>query len=365
MWSPEEKEKLLSDAEKVIGESVQPGFQKLSRELIHLKQFAPRQIGIGSLPGGQEYYDYLLRHHTSTDMDAEEIYRLGLSELEKIQAEMRTVFDQLGYPQDESLPALYQRVARDGGTLTGSEVFAEYERLIRLAETGSAPLFSLSPSSKVIVQADAMGGFYIPPSMDGSRPGIFYASKEGATPYYIIPTLTYHETIPGHHTQMALVGELGMPLFQSVASFNGYVEGWALYAEKLMAESGVYDNDPYGHLGYLQYAARRAARLVIDTGIHSKGWDFEKAYTFMVENTGMSERDSQYEAARMAVMPGQAVSYYIGYKKILELREKANVALGEKLDLREFHDAILRTGPAPLSVLEQEVDRYISENKGG
>ena len=361
---PEEKEGLLSGAEKLIGDSVQPGFQKLSRELTRLKQFAPSQIGIGSLPDGQEYYDYLLRHHTSTDMDAEEIHQLGLSELEKIHTEMRSVFNQLGYPQDESLPVLYQRVARDGGTLTGSEVFTEYDRLIRSVETESAPLFNLSPSSKVVVQADALGGFYIPPSMDGSRPGVFYASNDGATPYYIIPTLTYHETIPGHHTQMALVGELGMPLFQSVASFNGYVEGWALYAEKLMAESGAYNYDPYGQLGYLQYAARRAARLVIDTGIHSKGWNFEKAYTFMVENTGMSERESQYEAARMAVIPGQAVSYYIGFLKILELREKAKVELGEKFDLRKFHDSVLRTGPAPLSVLEREVDRYISENIG-
>lgn len=362
--SPEEKEKLLSDAEKSIENSIQPGFQKLSRELIRLKQFAPRQIGIGSLPGGQEYYDYLLRHHTSTDMTAESIHQLGLSELEKIHAEMRTIFDQLGYPQDETLPALYQRIALDGGTLTGSEVFTEYDRLIRSAETGSAPLFNLSPSAKVIVQADVIGGFYIPPSMDGSRPGVFYASNEDATPYYIIPTLTYHETIPGHHTQMALVGELGMPLFQSVASFNGYVEGWALYAEKLMAESGVYDNDSYGYLGYLQYAARRAARLVIDTGIHTKSWNFEKAYSFMVGNTGMSERESQYEAARMAVMPGQAVSYYIGYLKILELRERAKVELGDKFDLRTFHDAVLRTGPGPLFVLEHEVDRYISENIG-
>jgi uncharacterized protein (DUF885 family) len=159
--------------------------------------------------------------------------------------------------------------------------------------------------------------------------------------------------------QLALVGELGMPLFQTVAGFNGYVEGWALYAEKLMAENGVYDDDPYGYLGYLQFAARRAARLVIDTGIHTQGWNMDKATRFMVENTGMGERDSQFEAARMAVMPGQAVSYYIGYLKIMELREKARTALGKKFDLRTFHDLILSLGPVPLSVLEYTVEDFI------
>jgi uncharacterized protein (DUF885 family) len=154
-----------------------------------------------------------------------------------------------------------------------------------------------------------------------------------------------------------------MPLFQSAASFNGYTEGWALYAEKLMAESGVYENDPYGYLGYLQYAARRAARLVIDTGIHTKGWEFDQATRFMVDNTGMGERESQYEAARMAVMPGQAVSYYIGYLKILELREKARTALGDKFDLRSFHDVVLSLGPVPLSVLEHAVDDYIEKTR--
>ncbi len=357
--TPDEKQLLLGEAEAVIRDSVQPGFQSLVDELQSLKTSAPRQIGIGSLSDGQDYYAHLLRHHTSTEMSAEEIHRLGLSELEKIQAEMRQVFITLGYPEDESLPELYRRAARDGGILEGREVYDAYVRKIDEAKTETAPLFSRVPSADVVVQPDPIGGFYMPPSMDGSRPGIFYASTGGSTPSYVIPTLVYHETVPGHHTQLALVGELGMPLFQSVASFNGYVEGWALYAEKLMAEKGVYNDDPYGYLGYLQFAARRAARLVIDTGIHTQGWEMDKATRFMVENTGMGERDSQFEAARMAVMPGQAVSYYIGYLKIMELREKARAALGEKFDLRTFHDLILGLGPVPLSVLENAVDDFI------
>ncbi len=312
--TPAEKESLFGEAEAVIRDSVQPGFQNLVDELETLKQSAPRQIGLGSLPDGKEYYAYLLRHHTSTEMSAEDIHQLGLSELEKIHAEMRRVFTSLGYPEEENLPELYQRAARDGGILEGSEVYDAYLQVrSRKRKPKPRPLFSRVPKADVIVQPDPIGGFYMPPSMDGSRPGIFYASTGGSTPKYVIPTLVYHETIPGHHTQLALVGELGLPLFQTVASFNGYVEGWALYAEKLMAENGVYDDDPYGYLGYLQFAARRAARLVIDTGIHTKGWNIDEATRFMVENTGMGERDSKFEAARMAVMPGQAVSYYIGY----------------------------------------------------
>lgn len=357
--TPEEKQLLLGEAEAVIRDSVQPGFQSLVNELRSLKTSAPRQTGIGSLPDGKDYYAHLLRHHTSSEMSAEEIHRLGLSELEKIQAEMRQVFDTMGYPELESLPELYRRAARDGGIFEGKEVYDAYVRKIDEAKTETASLFSRVPAADVIVQPDPIGGFYMPPAMDGSRPGIFYASTGGSTPGYVIPTLVYHETVPGHHMQLALVGELGMPLFQTVAGFNGYVEGWALYAEKLMAENGVYDHDPYGYLGYLQFAARRAARLVIDTGIHTQGWDMDKATRFMVENTGMGERDSQFEAARMAVMPGQAVSYYIGYLKIMELREKARTALGEKFDQRTFHDLILSLGPVPLSVLEYTVEDFI------
>jgi uncharacterized protein (DUF885 family) len=360
---PAEQETLLTETRKTVEDSVQPGFQRLVDELIRLKKDAPQGIGVGSHPDGIAYYTYLLRHHTSTDLSAEEIHQIGLDELDKIHAEMQQVSDRLGYPEDESLPDLYDRVARDGGVLSGDLVYKEFNKKIEQTKTASASYFNLYPKADVVVQPDPIGGYYIPPSLDGSRPGIFYAQTEGSIPYYVIPTLTYHETIPGHHTELALVGELGMPLFQSAASFNGYTEGWALYAEKLMAESGVYENDPYGYLGYLQYAARRAARLVIDTGIHTKGWEFDQATRFMVDNTGMGERESQYEAARMAVMPGQAVSYYIGCLKILELREKARTALGDKFDIRDFHNVVLSLGPVPLSVLEHAVDDYIEKTR--
>jgi uncharacterized protein (DUF885 family) len=220
--TPEDQDELLAEVEQVTRNSVQTGFQKLRDELIRLKKDAPKQIGVGTHPGGREYYTYLLRHHSSTEVSAEEIHQLGLDELQKIHTEMGKVFDQLNYPPGESLPANYGRVAREGGILSGSRVFDEFNSKIKEAKTDAASFFNLYPESDVIVQPDPIGGFYIPPALDGSRPGIFYAQTEGSIPYYIIPTLTYHETIPGHHTELALVGELGMPLFQSVASFNGY-----------------------------------------------------------------------------------------------------------------------------------------------
>lgn len=359
--TPADQQEVLAEAEAIIKNSVQPAYLDLAKFMEELKGLAPSRIGVGTLPGGEAYYSYTLRHHTSTELGAAEIHQLGLSELEKIHSEMSEIFDQLEYPQDESLPRLYQRVAADGGYYSGDQIFEKYRELIQDASALAAPLFNHFPASDVIVQPDAFGGYYMPPAMDGSRPGVFYATNSGKQPYYAMPTLAYHEAIPGHHTQMALVGELRLPLFQTVASFTGYVEGWALYAERLMAENNAYDQDPYGYLGYLQFSARRAARLVIDTGIHSKGWDFEKAVEFMIENTGMERRECEYEAARMSVWPGQAVSYYIGYLKIMQLRETAMETLGDRFDIREFHDAVLDLGPAPLSVLESVVNDYIKQ----
>lgn len=358
---PVEQQRVLAEAEEIIKNSVQPAYLDLAKFMEKLKDSAPSEIGVGTLPGGETFYSYTLRHHTSTDLDAAEIHQLGLDELEKIHAEMRLVFDQLCYPQDESLPRLYQRVEVDGGTYRGDQIFERFRELIESAKVQAAPLFDHYPITGVIVQPDAFGGYYTPPAMDGSRPGVFYATNTGIQPWYSMPTLAYHEAIPGHHTQMALVGELHLPLFQTIASFNGYVEGWALYAERLMAENGAYKQDSYGYLGYLQFAARRAARLVIDTGIHSKGWNFEKAVNFMVDNTGMEQRECEYEAARIAVWPGQAVSYYIGYLKIMGLREVAMETLGDHFDIKEFHDAVLDLGPAPLNVLEDAVDDYLTQ----
>jgi uncharacterized protein (DUF885 family) len=183
---------------------------------------------------------------------------------------------------------------------------------------------------------------------------VFYAPASGSLPRFTAPTLAYHEGLPGHHFQIALAGEQDLPLFRNVAGFNGYAEGWALYAERLAWELGWYDDDPYGNLGRLQYEAYRAARLVVDTGIHAKRWTFEQAVDFMSETAGLDS--PRGEVARYIVYPGQATSYYVGYLKILELRQKAQDQLGDRFDLKAFHNLILSCGSVPLDVLERIVE---------
>jgi uncharacterized protein (DUF885 family) len=279
---------------------------------------------------------------------------------------MREIFDQLGYPQDESIPALFTRVAQDSGYASGAEIVQGYEDIISAADQNITSVFDLRPSIGVIVVGGPTGGYYNPPAVDGSRPGMFYAQNTGRVPKYSMPTLAYHEAIPGHHTQIAIAQQLDLPSFRKGSDFTAYVEGWALYAERLAYELGFYDGDPYGNLGRLQAEAFRAARLVVDTGLHAKKWTFAQAVDFMVENTGMSENMMQGEVSRYISLPGQATAYYIGFTKILELRQLAMDKLGDQFDLKEFHNVILGNGAMPLDILEQVVNNYIqSKLEGG
>ncbi|MCK5326754.1 MAG: DUF885 domain-containing protein, partial [Woeseiaceae bacterium] len=221
--------------------------------------------------------------------------------------------------------------------------------------------FDIFPSADVIVLPDPFGGFYIGPSFDGTRPGAFYAGTANDEPYFRMPSLTYHESIPGHHTQIAIAMEQNVPAFRKIVHFTAFVEGWALYAERLAFDLGWYDNDPYGDLGRLQYEALRAARLVMDTGIHSLGWSFDDAATFNRENIGWSIGASQGAAARYSVWPGQATAYMVGMLQILRERQRAMDMLGAQFDLKAFHRAVLSNGAVPLTLLDDVVDRYIAE----
>jgi uncharacterized protein (DUF885 family) len=359
-----DKQVLLAAAEKEIADTVIPAYQSLVDYLTQLEKAAPDEPGAWQLPDGEAYYAYILRHYTSTDMSAAEIHELGLRELERIHAEMRAVFDQLGYPQNEDLSTLYGRVAEDGGVVYGDDIVALYDTLIAAAEDRVAAVFDLRPKADVVVIAAPTGGYYVAPAVDGSRPGAFYAADVGAEYKFRMGSLAYHEAVPGHHYQIALGQELNVPSFRKGSDFSGYVEGWALYAERLAWELGLYEGDPYGNLGRLQYEALRAARLVADTGIHSKHWTYEQAVDFMIENTGRGRGGIEYEVARYSVAPGQATSYYVGYAKILELRQRAQEALGDRFDFKEFHNVILGSGAMPLDILEQVVDEYIAAKKG-
>ena len=352
---------LESRALSAVTTSVIPGYQALLSELQFLINSAPPSIGVGQYPRGRQYYAYALRHHTTTDLTAAEVHQLGLSELARLHAEMRLIFDQLGYPDNESIPQLFARVATDGGIIPAASVLTTYEGIIDIAEQRLDAAFDIFPAADVIVRSDPFGGFYISPSFDGTRPGAFYAGTTVDEPWFQMPSLTYHEAVPGHHTQIAIAMEQDVPAFRKLVHVTAFVEGWALYAERLAWELGWYDDDPYANLGRLQYEALRAARLVIDTGMHDLGWSFDEAARFNRDNVGWSLGASQNAAARYSVWPGQATAYMIGMLQILEERQRAMDILGPQFDLKGFHRAVLSNGAVPLSLLGTVVDRYIEQ----
>jgi uncharacterized protein (DUF885 family) len=357
--SQADKQDLLERAEQAIQESVLPAYRALYDYVDELQSKAPADVGYWQYDRGDDYYSYCLAHHTTTGLTAEQIHQTGLDELDRIHAEMRVLFDRLSYPQDESLEQLYARVAADGGSVSGDEIKATYEAIIDEAYLHLDEAFDLLPTTPVIVIGDVVGGFYVSPSLDGTRPGAFYANVSGTEELFGMPTLTYHEAIPGHHLQIALAMEIDLPIVRKLISFTAYAEGWALYAERLVKELGWYDNDIYGDLGRLQAEAFRAARLVVDTGIHSKRWSFDQAVQFMLDNTAQDTLSTRWEVSRYVVWPGQATAYKTGMLKILELRQYAQDQLGDQFDLKQFHNTVLTAGSVPLPVLEQVIhDAY-------
>ncbi len=354
---------LLDRARAAVTSSVTPAYQRLRNQLQNLLNNAPPIIGVGQYPRGSEWYAYALRHHSTTDLTPARVHQLGLDELARIHAEMRLIFDQLGYPQNESLEQLYARVARDGGIIPAADVKSVYEAIIDEAESRLSEAFDIFPAADVIVLPDPAGGFYISPSFDGKRPGAFYAGTDNDQAYFSMRSLTYHESVPGHHTQIAIAMEQDVPAFRKIVGFTGFIEGWALYAERLAHELGWYDGDPYGELGRLQFEALRAARLVMDTGIHSLGWSFDDAAEFNRNNVGASLGSSQGAAGRYSVWPGQATAYLIGMLEILAQRERAMNELGPLFDLKAFHRAVLANGAVPLELLDDVVDRYIDATR--
>ncbi|MGD8397920.1 MAG: DUF885 family protein, partial [Anaerolineae bacterium] len=356
-----DKQALLDAAEAEIEASVVPAFAALEDALVALQSEAPGREGVWQFPDGDGYYRYLLHHFTTTDMTPAEIEALGRQELARVHDEMRAAFAALGYPAGESIPELYARLARDSGTVSGSRAADAYEAILRDAEANLDDAFDLRPRADLVVVAGAQGDYYVSGSLDGTRPGAFYARIDGGgTLAYGMPTLAYHEGVPGHHFQIALAQESDLPLFRNVLVFLGYAEGWALYAEQLAYELGWYDDDPYGNLGRLRDQAFRAARLVVDTGIHERGWTFDEAHAFMVENVGRDPGMLEFEVSRYIAWPGQATAYMVGMLQIQALRRRAMDALGDRFDLKDFHRVVLSNGSMPLEVLERVVDDYIA-----
>jgi uncharacterized protein (DUF885 family) len=355
--SDSNKAQLMSLLLATVERRVLPAYSELAAKMQLLVNQAPQNIGFGQFEGGDEFYDFNLKYFTSSEQTADEIHQLGLQELGRIHAEMRVLFNQLGYPQNESIAQLFNRVDNDGGTIAGEDAVAFYEDIIAEAYTQLPAIFETIPEQQVVVIGGESGGYYISGSDDGVRPGAFYASTVNDLAYTRMPTLAYHEAVPGHHMQIALARELDLPDFRRTINFTSFVEGWGLYAERLAKDLGWYEGDPYGDLGRLQFEAMRAARLVVDTGIHVQGWTYQQADTFHINNVGFPG-----SIARYSVWPGQATAYTTGMLKILELRERAEQQLGEAYDIRSFHSELIGSGSMPTNILERVIDDYIARN---
>lgn len=377
--SVEDKTALQQKVLDEVNKTVYPAYRKLEKYLAQLAAKATGVDGVWKLPDGDKWYAFQLRSNTTTDMTPEEVYQLGVSEVGRIEKEMRTILTGIGIPDTGSVGSILTHFAKDSLFLypenaAGKEqCLKDYQTIIDEIDNNMGDIFDMRPKMGVKVEAvpefkqqGAPGAYYNPPAMDGTRPGIFYANMRSMAeiPKYGMRTLSYHEAIPGHHFQIAIQQELtGVPTFRKVLPFTAYAEGWALYAERLAWEYG-FQKDPYSDLGRLQAEIFRAVRLVVDVGIHHKRWTREQAIDYMIEKTGMPEGDVVAEIERYIVWPGQACAYKVGQLKILQLRDYARTELGDKFNIKEFHNVVLMNGSMPLSILEELVKQYVKEKKG-
>lgn len=376
--SADEQARLLAAAEADIKGYVHPAYQLFIDYLTQLQAKAGTDDGYWALPNGNLAYEQLLKFFTTTNYTADEIHAKGLAEVDRIQNEIMTILAAEGYDVGQGFSVAIEALAADpkfyyeDSDAGRAQILVDYQAILDEVNAGLGDAFRIRPEAGMEVvripefkEKTAPGAYYQQPAIDGSRPGRFYANLYDikATPKYGMRTLAYHEGIPGHHFQIAVAMELeGMPLIRKMAPFTAYIEGWALYSERLAWELG-FQKDPFDNIGRLQAELFRAVRLVVDTGIHHSRWTREQAIDYMKKNTGMSDRDVTAEIERYIVMPGQATAYKVGMMKILELREKAKSALGDKFDLRDFHDVVLKNGAVPLDILETLVDRYIADKK--
>jgi uncharacterized protein (DUF885 family) len=363
--SPERRGALVAEAARLVEAEVYPAWRSAVAFLATQVERAVDDAGLWRFPGGADAYAYHLRRHTTTTLTADQIHEIGLREVARIEAEMDAILRRLGRT-DGSLNARIEQLRKDLSYPLDEQgraaVMGEIDRILRDAHGRAMALFERTPKAPVVAQpyprfreATAAASYSAPP-LDASRPGIFQIPlRPERMTRFGLRTLVYHETVPGHHFQVALDLENTMqPLFRRVRIFGGVTaltEGWALYAERLAAESGWYDDDLEGQLGYLDAQLFRARRLVVDTGLHAKRWTREQAIAYGIEAS---------EVDRYVVNPGQACAYMIGQLQLIELREKTRRALGARFSVQDFHDAVLGAGTLPLGMLEREVDAYIA-----
>lgn len=378
--SDEEKKELTNQVEEEMRKTVFPAYQTLINYFNTLYDKANDDDGVWKFPDGDKFYRYQLKQNTTVDLDPEEIHNIGLSEVARIKKEMWEILIPEGYTDTtQTIGAMVQSINKEDRFLYPNDdngrkqALDEYQRILDDINANLDDAFDIRPKAPLEVkrvpefkEEGSAGAYYNGPAMDGSRGGIFYVNLRDLNEIvkFGMKTLAYHEGIPGHHFQVAIQSEIeNVPIFRTIIGTTAYAEGWALYTERLAWELGFYKNDPFGNLGRLQAEMFRAVRLVVDTGIHHKRWTRQQAIDYMVANTGMTTSEVVTEIERYIVMPGQACAYKIGMLKILELRAKAKSQLGDKFDLREFHNVVLKNGSVPLGLLEEIVDRYIAETK--
>lgn len=374
--SSDQAEDLLAGASNALRGPYKNGFTALIDELERQRRLANGDRGVWSLPDGQRYYQNRIREHTTLELMADEIHSIGLADVARIHQEMRALKDSIGYPGPlreffdfiREDPDNYYEDSDAGREQFLSDARRQVEKIYEVVDG----YFHTLPKALLEVRRVELWrenstsiAFYNRPSEDGSRPGIYYANLAdmASVQKYVFSAITYHESVPGHHFQIALAQELiGLPKFRKYGGYGAFTEGWALYAEQLAKEMGFY-TDPYHDFGRLQNELWRSARLVIDTGIHAMRWTRDEAIEYFRENTPLSEGDIVTEVERFFVNPGQALSYKLGMMKILELRDRARSELGERFDIRDFHNAVIGAGSLPLSVLELQVEKYIAPSK--
>ncbi|MBT41350.1 MAG: DUF885 domain-containing protein [Idiomarina sp.] len=370
-------EALRTEAADVLYKRVMPVYEQIigffESDIENTPEVA---TGMHRFDGGIEFYNAMLKNYTTTDMTADEIHQLGLTEVERLNNEMLKIKDQVGF--DGDLQEFFTFIRTDEQFFypdndEGAQMYIEdSKKYLAFINERLPDYFGILPKADLVVkrvesfrEQDGAAQHYYPGTPDGSRPGIYYAhlSDMTAMPKNEMEAIAYHEGNPGHHMQISIAQELdSVPEFRTQAGFTVYSEGWGLYSEQLAKEMGAYQN-PYSDFGRLITEIWRAVRLVVDTGMHAKGWTEEDAVKYFEEYTPIAEGAVRSEVRRYLVMPGQATAYKIGMIKILELREKAKQALGDKFDIRGFHDTVLGGGALPLHILERRVDQWIASQQ--
>ncbi|MEN5053821.1 DUF885 domain-containing protein [Brevundimonas naejangsanensis] len=360
-------------AEAILTDAVYPAIQRQAEALKAVRAGATHDAGVWRLPDGEAYYRYGLKNYTTSSLSPDEVHQMGLEQVAEISARADALLKAQGMTQG----TVGERIAAIGAdprfvypnTDEAKEELLQELNVQMVAIQARMPeYFGRLPQSPCEIrrvpqatEAGAPGGYYMSPALDGSRPGAYYINLRDTAewPKWTLPTLTYHEAVPGHHFQIALQMEQpDTPLLMKVMGFSAYSEGWGLYAEQLADEIGVYENDPFGQVGYLQSLMFRAARLVVDSGLHHKRWSREQGIRYMVETLGDKETTIATEVERYCVWPGQASSYKVGHTTWVKLREDAKKRLGSRFDIKGFHDAGLALGGVPLTVLERTMNAW-------